>query len=221
MRFYCTTEASSLIREVHPLSNVLFSWDVRGNYSTKSKVAECVKRLHLGCVFELQGTFEISQNCWGVGCGRVNHDKQLPFHFDKNNLKFILYIVKTKSYTEKSAIYQNRRSKRIENSHFAFKHVCTICTRVQICPRVQINLLHLESRSKFDPVQICTRVQIFKTPFTWPKYTRGANLHPVANCAYEPSFRELRTEDNSSFFNYMRMEPLMFDEILNKVSHSI
>ena len=68
-RFYCTTEASSLIREVHPLSNVLFSWDVRGNYSTKSKVAEFVKRLHLGCVFELLGTFEISQNCWGVGWG--------------------------------------------------------------------------------------------------------------------------------------------------------
>ena len=30
--------------------------------------------------------------------------------------------------------------------------------------------------------------------------------------------RELRIEDNSSFFNYMRMEPLMFDEILNSVS---
>ena len=29
---------------------------------------------------------------------------------------------------------------------------------------------------------------------------------------------ELRMEDNSSFFNYMRMEPLMFDEILNRVS---
>ena len=99
--FYCTTEASSLIREVHPLSNVLFSWDVRGNYSTKSKVAECVKRLHFGCVFELLGTFEISQNFWGVGWGRVNHDKHLPFHSDKINLKFIFISFKTKSYTEK------------------------------------------------------------------------------------------------------------------------
>ena len=39
-----------------------------------------------------------------------------------------------------------------------------------------------------------------------------------SNCAYEPSVRELRMEDNSSFINYMRMEPLMFDEILNRVS---
>ena len=53
------------------------------------------------------------------------------------------------------------------------------------------------------------------------KYDRGANLHPGANCAYEPSFRELRMEDNSSFFNHMRMEPLMFDELLNRVSHRI
>ena len=32
---------------------------------------------------------------------------------------------------------------------------------------------------------------------------------------------ELRMEDNSSFFNYMRMEPLIFDEILNRVSPRI
>ena len=30
--------------------------------------------------------------------------------------------------------------------------------------------------------------------------------------------RELRMEDNSLFFNYMRMEPLMFDESHNRVS---
>ena len=140
-------------------------------------MAECVKRLHLGCVFELLGTFEISQNCWGVGCGRANHDKQLPFHFDKNNIKFIFISFKTKSYTERSAIYQNRRSKRIENTHFAF--ICTICTRVQICPWVQINLLHLESRSKFAPgVQICFRVQILKIPFTWLKIHPGCKFAP-------------------------------------------
>ena len=28
-------------------------------------------------------------------------------------------------------------------------------------------------------------------------------------------------EDNSSFLNHMGMEPLMFDEILNRVSHRI
>ena len=86
------------------------------------------------------------------------------------------------------------------------------------------NFFHLESRSKFAPdaVQIFTRVQILKTPFEWQKKnTRGANLHPGANCAYEPSLRELRMEDNSSFLNHMRMEPLMFDEILNRVSHRI
>ena len=51
-----------------------------------------MKRLHLGCVFELLGASEISQNCWGVGWGRVNQDKQLPFHFDENNLKFIFIL---------------------------------------------------------------------------------------------------------------------------------
>ena len=33
--------------------------------------------------------------------------------------------------------------------------------------------------------------------------------------------RELRMEDNSSFFKYMRMETLMLDEILNRVSPRI
>ena len=38
---------------------------------------------------------------------------------------------------------------------------------------------------------------------------------------YDQLLRELRMEDNSSFFNHMRMEPLMFDEILNRVSPRI
>ena len=38
---------------------------------------------------------------------------------------------------------------------------------------------------------------------------------------YDQLLRELRMEDNSSFSNYMRMEPLMFDEILNRVSPRI
>ena len=41
----------------YSLSNVLFSWDVRGNYATKSTAAECVKRLCLGCVDELLAAF--------------------------------------------------------------------------------------------------------------------------------------------------------------------
>ena len=43
--------------------------------TTQSKVAECVKRLYLGCVFELLGAFEISQICWGVGWG----DRRYPY----------------------------------------------------------------------------------------------------------------------------------------------
>ena len=42
--FYYTTDAASLIK------GVKFCWDIRGNYATKSTVAECVKRLCLGCV---------------------------------------------------------------------------------------------------------------------------------------------------------------------------
>ena len=49
--FYCTTEAASLIK------GVIFCWDIRGNYATKSTVAECVKRLCLGCVDELLAAF--------------------------------------------------------------------------------------------------------------------------------------------------------------------
>ena len=45
--FYCTTEAATLIK------GVIFCWDIRGNYATKSTVTECVKRLCLGCVDEL------------------------------------------------------------------------------------------------------------------------------------------------------------------------
>ena len=41
-----------------------------GNYSPKSIVAGCVKRLYLRCVFELLGAFEISQICSGSGVGR-------------------------------------------------------------------------------------------------------------------------------------------------------
>ena len=48
---YCTTEAASLIK------GVIFCWDIRGNYATKSTVTECVKRLCLGCVDELLAAF--------------------------------------------------------------------------------------------------------------------------------------------------------------------
>ena len=66
--------AGSQVSDRCPLG-YLFSWDVRGNYSTKSKVTEYVKRLYLGCVFELLGAFEISQICWGVRWG----DRRYPY----------------------------------------------------------------------------------------------------------------------------------------------
>ena len=46
-----TMEAASHIK------GVIFCWDIRGNYATKSTVAECVKRLNLGCVGELLAAF--------------------------------------------------------------------------------------------------------------------------------------------------------------------
>ena len=36
---------------------MIYCWDIRGNYATKSTVAECVKRLCLGCVDELLAAF--------------------------------------------------------------------------------------------------------------------------------------------------------------------
>ena len=49
--FYCTMEAASLIK------GVIFCWEFRGNCATKSTVAECVKRLCLGWVYELLAAF--------------------------------------------------------------------------------------------------------------------------------------------------------------------
>ena len=49
--FYCTTDAASLVKGVKSC------WDIRGNYATKSTVAECVKRLCLDCVAELLAAF--------------------------------------------------------------------------------------------------------------------------------------------------------------------
>ena len=45
--FYCTAKTVSLMKEV------LLSWEIRGNYATKSTLAECVKRFCLGCIDEL------------------------------------------------------------------------------------------------------------------------------------------------------------------------
>ena len=49
--FYCTTAAASRIK------GVIFCWDIRGNYATKSTFAECVKRLCLGYGVELLAAF--------------------------------------------------------------------------------------------------------------------------------------------------------------------
>ena len=94
------------------------------------------------------------------------------------------------------AIYRNLKSKCIEIIQFAF--MCTICTRVQICTRVlictrgQINLHHLEGRSKFAPgCKFAHGCKFLKHRSHGQKYTRvqictrGANLHPGANCAHE------------------------------------
>ena len=114
-----------------------------------------------------------------VGSTMIN---SLPLNLIKQFKIYFLYRFRQNRIQDRSAIYQNRLSKRIENTHFAF--ICT--TRVQICNRVQIYLLHLESE------QICTRVQILKTPFTWPKYTRGANLHPGCECKFAPRRKFLK-----------------------------
>ena len=41
---YCNAKTASLMKEV------LFTWDIRGNYATKSTLADCVKRFCLGCI---------------------------------------------------------------------------------------------------------------------------------------------------------------------------
>ena len=62
-------------------------------------------------------------------------------------------------------------------SCFAF--ICTICTGVQICtPGSNLFAPPRKVEQICTPVQICTPGVFLKTPFTWPKYTRGANLHP-------------------------------------------
>ena len=83
------------------------------------------------------------------------------------------------------AIYRNLQSKCIENIQFAF--MCTICIRVQICTRMQINLHHLEGRSNF-----ATGCKFLKHRSHGQKYTPGAdaNLHPGANKFAPPRRQE-------------------------------
>ena len=148
-----------------------------------------------------------------MGWGRVNHDKQLPFQFDKKQFKIYFYI----GYDEKVC--------NISKSPIETYRKYTFC--------VHMHNLHPGANlppgaNKFAPPrkkeQICKFApgcEFLKHRTHGQKFTRGANLHTGANCAYEPCFRELRMEDNSSFFNYMKMESLMFDEILNRVCHRI
>ena len=58
--FYYTTDAASLVKGLKSC------WDIRGNYATKSTVAECVKRLCLDCVAELLAAFLESSGGGGV-----------------------------------------------------------------------------------------------------------------------------------------------------------
>ena len=50
--FYCTTKTASLTNFKEVLR-----WDIRGNYATKSTLAECVKLFCLGCIEELLAAF--------------------------------------------------------------------------------------------------------------------------------------------------------------------
>ena len=58
--------------------------------------------------------------------------------------------------------------------------MCTNCTRVQICTRAQINLHHLESRSKSSApgCKFAFGCKSLKHRSHGQKYTPGANLHP-------------------------------------------
>ena len=47
--------------------------------------------------------------------------------------------------------------------------------------------------------------------------TEGCNLDTTT---FDQLLRDSRMEDNSSFFNYMRMEPLMFDRVSPKIQKS-
>ena len=95
------------------------------------------------------------------------------------------------------AIYRDLQSKCIDIIQFAF--MCVICTRVQI------NLHHLEGRSKFAPgCEFAPGCKFLKHSSNGQKYTpganlhprckfapgcQGANLHPGAKCAHERSLR--------------------------------
>ena len=54
---YPESEALTTRSPRSPWEGVIFCWDIRGNYATKSTSAECVKRLCLGCVDELLAAF--------------------------------------------------------------------------------------------------------------------------------------------------------------------
>ena len=93
----------------------------------------------------------------------------------------------------------------IENACHLSKSPIKMYRNYTVC--VHVHNLH-PGANKFAPPrrqeQICTRVQIFtrvqilKTPFTWPKYprvqicTHVAYLHPGANCAHERGFKSYR-----------------------------
>ena len=109
----------------------------------------------------------------------VNHNEQSDFLFHKNNMKFIYHISLYKIVLEKVCNISKFPIKtyiHIEINHFAF--ICTNCTRVQICSRVQINLLHLESRSKFAPVsKFAPGSKFLKHHSHDQKYTRVQIVH--------------------------------------------
>ena len=78
----------------------------------------------------------------------------LHFRFDKNNEKFIFISFKTKSYTEKVC--------NISKSPIETYRKYTFCVHMHNLHPVQINLLYLESRSKFAPGKFASECKFFK-----------------------------------------------------------
>ena len=92
----------------------------------------------------------------------------------KDNLKFIF------NRFEKSIA--------IENAYHLSKSPIKMYRNYTVC--VHVHNLH-PGANKFAPPrkkeQICTRVQILKTPLAWPK------THPGANCAHARGFSYIRS----------------------------
>ena len=79
---------------------------------------------------------------------RVNHDNQsIPFHFDKNNVKIILYIALDKIIYKKGLKYIKIADRNVQKIHI-LRSYAQFAPGSKFAPGAN-NLLHLESRCKF------------------------------------------------------------------------